>query len=316
MATFTVAIPTYNRSALLIAQLDRLAPDLIDVGDRCRVLISDNCSTDDTATAVAAWIDAHPQVHVTYRSNERNLGVMRNLAACANSADGEFVWLLGDDDELPAGTLRRLLDLLDAHPELTLLSVNYSMFDVAGGVEMTPARMQLSADVSKPGPGPLTTDDAAGVPLVKMMGFMSGQVYRTEVVRRAIEAWPAFDNLDVQIFWSGYCAAAGPTLVVAEPFLRYDCGTNALAKPHIWYRTHVLDNTWVFLRLRRIGYPVGLCRRGIASVVDSRSELKHTLSGVVRWPRLGLQALVLLPYALVAVHLPSRRTPAGVASTA
>lgn len=306
MTTMTVAIPTYNRSARLVAQLDRLAPDVVAEGGRCRVLVSDNCSTDDTADALARWVAAHPEVPITVRRNDANLGVMRNIAACARAADAEFVWILGDDDELPPGTLRRLLGLLEAHPDLTLLSVNYSMHDVAQDIEMTPARMVLRDDVVKAGPSPLTALDDQGVALVKMMGFMSGQVYRTTEICRAIDAWPAFDNLDVQIFWSGFCAAQGTTLVKAEPFLRYDCGTNALAKPRVWYQTHVIDNAWVFLRLRRIGYPVDLCRSGILSAVDTRHELRHTLSGVLRWPLLGLKAFAVLAFTAAAVHLPGR----------
>ncbi|MEZ5251880.1 MAG: glycosyltransferase family A protein [Ilumatobacteraceae bacterium] len=165
----TVAIPTYNRSARLVAQLDRLAPDVVAEGGRCRVLVSDNCSTDDTADALARWVAAHPEVPITVRRNDANLGVMRNIAACARAADAEFVWILGDDDELPPGTLRRLLGLLEAHPDLTLLSVNYSMHDVAEDIEMTPARMMLRDDVVKTGPSPLTASDDRGVALVKMM---------------------------------------------------------------------------------------------------------------------------------------------------
>jgi abequosyltransferase len=304
MVTFTVAIPSYNRSSRLVAQLERLYPEAVALEGRCRLVVSDNCSTDDTQEAVTSWIAAHPDVAITYHRNASNLGVMRNIAACADAADGDFVWILGDDDEIPPGTVQRLLSELDAHPDLSLLSVNYEMFDVPNDRVMKPARLRLQHDIDKPGAGPLDARDDDGVPVVNVMGFMSGQVYRTEAIRRAIAAWPEFGNLDVQIFWSAHCAQQGPVLVKADPFIRYDCGTNALAKPAVWLKVHVQQSAEVFLKMRRIGYPVKMCRQGILLPVSSKYEITDTLKLTVRYPLIGIRALAYVAYAAVAVHLP------------
>lgn len=305
MVTFTIAIPTFNRSRRLIAQLDRLAPQLMAEQGRCGLLVSDNCSTDDTAEAVTSWIAEHPALSVTYRRNESNLGVMRNFAACAKAAEGDFVWILGDDDEVPPDTVQRLLGVLDANPDLTLLSVNYEMFDVPNDRVMTPARIRIQQDVVKPGAGPLVAQDDDGRPLVYLMGFMSAQVYRSEAIRRAIAEWPKFDNLDAQILWSAHRAQQGPALVKADVFLRYDCGTNPLARPKVWFRVHVLHSSKVFRAMRRIGYPAPFCRASLMIPVKSKHELKGTLSGMFRWPVLGLQSASYLAYALVVICLPA-----------
>ena len=62
-----------------------------------QVCISDNCSTDETEKIVS---DAIKVIPIKYKRNTANLGYARNLLKVVEMADGEFVWVIGDDDLL------------------------------------------------------------------------------------------------------------------------------------------------------------------------------------------------------------------------
>ena len=108
----TIAIPTYNRSPFLqeslgvlgpqIAELARLHPGLVEL------LISDNASTDSTASV----LDAAQAAGVPMRRllQPENVGSDRNFVGCFRAARGRYFWLCGDDDILRPGAVQAVLD--------------------------------------------------------------------------------------------------------------------------------------------------------------------------------------------------------------
>ena len=86
----TIAIPTFNRSSYLSLTLAQLSRELKTVDESSvEVLVSDNCSSDDTPHA-------------------ENIGSDANTAQCFNLARGKYVLILGDDDLLIDGALSSL----------------------------------------------------------------------------------------------------------------------------------------------------------------------------------------------------------------
>lgn len=87
----SILIPTYNRCDLL----DECLKKLISGGfnnDECEINVSDNASTDATKKVVSKY-------KVNYKCNEINLGYSGNIEALLSGAKGEYVVILGDDDE-------------------------------------------------------------------------------------------------------------------------------------------------------------------------------------------------------------------------
>ncbi len=111
----TVAIPTWNRAPYLARALGQLRDELTRVDANCvEVLVSDNCSTDDTAAVVQRTVaDGCP---IRYVRNDRNVGWALNFTQAFQLARGEYVLLMGDDDLLVDGTLRWLVDRLRGGP--------------------------------------------------------------------------------------------------------------------------------------------------------------------------------------------------------
>jgi abequosyltransferase len=106
----TIAIPTYNRSACLVQLLEVLEPQLTGES-RVEVIISDNASPDDTPAVVDRFMQRG--VRLAYQRNETNIGADANFIRCYELAQGEYVWIFGDDDIILPGALKEVLRRLE-----------------------------------------------------------------------------------------------------------------------------------------------------------------------------------------------------------
>ena len=112
----SIAIPTWNRAAILDGSLASLAATLQvvarsrPVAKQVEVVISDNGSEDATGAVVARWTSALP-FPVRYHRNPVNIGVARNILGLLDLVRGRYFLFIGDDDEVTADGLRLLLSL-------------------------------------------------------------------------------------------------------------------------------------------------------------------------------------------------------------
>jgi glycosyltransferase involved in cell wall biosynthesis len=121
----SICIPTYNRAELLRSALLSLMPQVRESAGEVELVVSDNCSTDDTRQVVE-W--ARGLGPLRYHRNAENIGAIPNLLLLADDlAAGEFCWLLGDDDMLRPGAVAKVVEILKSHPELDYVYVNYSV---------------------------------------------------------------------------------------------------------------------------------------------------------------------------------------------
>ena len=122
----TIAIPTYNRAPFLQQNIASLLPQIKGIEDKIELLISDNCSTDNTKQVVEEFIAQGAPI--TYSCNEDNLGMDGNFVACFKKATSKYVWLLGDDDILLDGILLHIISLIEGNDYglIHLTTSNYS----------------------------------------------------------------------------------------------------------------------------------------------------------------------------------------------
>lgn len=104
MNRLCIAIPTYNRSQLVLEQIGRLLPQLVP---GVHLHIFDNASTDDTASRVRAL--EHSSVRLT--TSPFNAGMARNICKALEEADAEWVWVLGDDDPVTPDAVTSALQM-------------------------------------------------------------------------------------------------------------------------------------------------------------------------------------------------------------
>lgn len=88
----TIAIPTYNRASSYLPLTLKSALD--QTYSRIEIVVSDNCSSDNTEQLVNSFEDSR----VRYVRHAENIGAPRNWNFCIHEARGAYVLLLQDDD--------------------------------------------------------------------------------------------------------------------------------------------------------------------------------------------------------------------------
>jgi hypothetical protein len=109
-----VIVPCYGYAHLVEACVRSvLDQDGVDV----RVLLVDDVSPDDTA-AVGRRLEAEDD-RVTYRRNERNLGLIGTANEGLEWAqDSDYVILISADDRLTPGSIGRAVGVMEEHPDV------------------------------------------------------------------------------------------------------------------------------------------------------------------------------------------------------
>jgi glycosyltransferase involved in cell wall biosynthesis len=88
----TIAIPTYNRANSYLRQA--IACSVNQTYQNIEIIISDNCSTDNTEEIVKSFNDPR----IRYLRQDKNIGMYNNENFCVQQAKGDFFLLLCDDD--------------------------------------------------------------------------------------------------------------------------------------------------------------------------------------------------------------------------
>lgn len=117
----SICIPTYNRASHLANCLNSIILCNSQSEFNFEICVSDNGSGDDTEAVVR---HAQSFVDIKYHRNSNNIGIPRNFLQVVSMADGEFIWLIGDDDLLVPEAIRALHRLIDFHPGVDFFYVN------------------------------------------------------------------------------------------------------------------------------------------------------------------------------------------------
>lgn len=119
----TIAVPTYNGARTIRDMLDIMLPQ---VDERVEVLVSDNCSNDETPQIIAEYCEKYPFIK-TIR-NEKNIGADGNFLQCMRLATGRYILLLSDDDILTENSLGVIMSFLEESPEMGLVYLGTANF--------------------------------------------------------------------------------------------------------------------------------------------------------------------------------------------
>jgi glycosyltransferase involved in cell wall biosynthesis len=120
----TIAIPVYNGEATLSDTLDSIIPQIIQSG-LVEILICDNCSTDSTFLICQSYVTKFD--FINYNLNAVNLGFDGNIARLIDLASTDYIWFLGDDDEIASGGIKYVLDLINQNVQYSGIVINYSI---------------------------------------------------------------------------------------------------------------------------------------------------------------------------------------------
>lgn len=111
----TICIPTYNRAEFLKRNLTKLTEIIrqLNCMNQVEILISDNCSTDETSKEVGNIRKENQDIKVIYLRNECNVGPKKNTLGLFDKAETPYIMLLGDDDFISREYLEKVLDAVE-----------------------------------------------------------------------------------------------------------------------------------------------------------------------------------------------------------
>ena len=125
MKLLSIVIPTYNRANYLDNQIKWVVAEGEMFWNDIELLVLDNSSTDETPKVCSGWIESLGDKIRVIR-NDTNIGLVLNCLKGIDSANSDFVWLIGDDDPIEKGLLSKILPILKTHKDsLHLLHLNH-----------------------------------------------------------------------------------------------------------------------------------------------------------------------------------------------
>lgn len=114
---FSICIPTYNRAKIVRDTVEQC----LDIStEECEVVVTDNCSTDDTFKELSEIKNNR----FFYYRNDKNIGY-ENLMQSVKNAHGRFRMVLCDDDIIDVKSLEPLLDYLKRNSEYAVFQFPY-----------------------------------------------------------------------------------------------------------------------------------------------------------------------------------------------
>lgn len=149
----SVCMCTYNGELFLKEQLDSIREQTLTPDE---VVICDDASTDNTVPLIRAYIEEYGlQESWRLTCNEENKGYPANFYACMGACRGELVFPADQDDIWKPKKLEKMVTVMNAHPDISVLSCLLAAVDEQGqqlkglltpkeqhGSELTPVSVQ------------------------------------------------------------------------------------------------------------------------------------------------------------------------------
>lgn len=110
----SVCMASYNGGLYIKEQVTSI---LAQLGENDELVVTDDCSSDDTVDVVESFCDPRIRVYI----NEVRLGYVQNFARAITLSRGEYIALSDQDDIWPSGRLKKLLLHAEKGEELLVI---------------------------------------------------------------------------------------------------------------------------------------------------------------------------------------------------
>jgi len=143
----SILVAAYNQEAYIAKTLDSLLEQVCPFD--YEILVGEDCSTDATRTICCEYAQRYPE-KIRLFLNINNKGLIRNYFDLLMNAKGSYLADCGGDDYwISTDKLRHQVELLEAHPEISMVGSNWQWLDQASG-DIRPNQLKLDADWYQP----------------------------------------------------------------------------------------------------------------------------------------------------------------------
>lgn len=275
----SVIVLTYNQEDTIGEALDSILAQ--ETPFPYEIVVSDDCSYDSTARICRDYADFYPD-RIRFRQTPANLGLVRHYYDTLKLCRGEYIAdCAGDDRWTDPMKLFKEAELLDRHPEVTLVHTDWHWLDAATG-KRTPGNPDAASDAALKGivpAGKLVGEllSRQGKPLVHSCTAMYSRADGQEAYERYPELFQA-DWLpceDLQLMCA--LAAKGSVAFIPDSTLDYRTGGDTVSGSKDLAKS--FDFTLATLRLRlRIAEALGIPREVFQKGIDGMTSYLFGIS--------------------------------------
>jgi len=120
MLKLSISIPTWNRLPFLRKNIQVIIDAIAQLPEGlAELFVTDNHSDDGTADYLQSISEAYP--FVRYHRHPKNLGANFNFYTALSKAEGEYIWLLGDDDLIAPDSLVKIIQDIDQYKPAVMI---------------------------------------------------------------------------------------------------------------------------------------------------------------------------------------------------
>ncbi|MCL5884790.1 MAG: glycosyltransferase family 2 protein [Deltaproteobacteria bacterium] len=220
----SICIATLNRARFLKETLDSI---LSQANDEVEVVIVDGASSDGTEEVVHGLQMRFPCIR--YVRREKAMGVDRDFDAAVQHANGEYCWLLCDDDVLKPGAVAKVLS--ETRGQHSLLVVNADVWDAGYSKLLEERRMKADEDRTYPS----SDIEALFADTAGYLTFIGGVVLRRDLwMARERERYFGTEFVHVGVIFQA--PLPGTALVISKPLvsIRYGMAQWTARSFDIW----------------------------------------------------------------------------------
>ncbi len=124
----SIGIPTYNRANSYLKQALRSAVN--QTYKNIEIIVSDNCSADDTESVVKEFNDSR----IKYYRQKENIGAVPNCNFCLEQSQGKYFLALYDDDLIDDDFIFTCMNAVGSHSEPGVILTGARVIDSEGKV--------------------------------------------------------------------------------------------------------------------------------------------------------------------------------------
>lgn len=177
----SICSTTYNRENYIGQALESWLAQKVNF--EYEIVISDDCSTDNTVAVIEEYIKSNPTITIRLLKAEKNLGFVPNSVKVYENAVGKYIAHCdGDDYWIDEHKLQKQVDFLEQHPDYVMCFTNsYIQNDLLKTRKATKVNIWDSCDTLDilTNHNSLVAEKVGEIPT---LGHMSSIVYRNGLI--------------------------------------------------------------------------------------------------------------------------------------